>query len=349
MTIKTIGIIGAGQLGKMLAIEAAHLGYKTVFYSDSKDSPGFYVTDKFFHASYEDEKNLKEFAESVDVITLEFENIPVESVKYLEQFVEVRPAWYALDICQNRLKEKTFANSLGINTAKFRVVKSFEDLKKSIKELGFPAILKTTTLGYDGKGQYLLKSEEHVTDLADKINSEFVLESFVDFACEASVVIARKEDGESKCFPLTLNTHKNGILDISKVPSNIDKTIEDKAYKYTKQLADGLKIIGLLAVEYFIGKDGKVIFNEMAPRPHNSGHWTMDGCYTSQFEQNIRAICDLPFGSTEIIAPIEMHNLIGADINQAPQILADPKSKLYVYGKEEIKAGRKMGHYNKWI
>lgn len=343
---KTIGIIGAGQLGKMLAMSAAHLGYKTVIVSDSEDSPAFEVTAKSMLIDYQDEVALKAFADLVDVVTLEFENIPVSSISCLEKWVSVKPGAKALEICQNRLKEKTFANALDIPTAKF--TKVVTNQVESLQTISFPAILKTTTLGYDGKGQYVLKNHQQLADLLPSLQGEYILESFVDFAYEASVIIARKENGESRCFPLTINTHRNGILAVSSVPANVEDAIKQNAYNYTKKLADNLNLVGLLAVEYFISKEGHVLFNEMAPRPHNSGHWTMDGCYTSQFEQHIRAVCNLPLGSADIIAPIQMYNLIGEEINQWPEILRDPKSKLYIYGKKSIKVGRKMGHYNKW-
>ncbi len=344
---KTIGIIGAGQLGKMLAISAAHLGYKTVFISDADDSPAFDITSKSMLIDYKDEVALKRFADMVDVVTLEFENIPVSSIQFLEKWVPVKPGAKALEICQNRLKEKTFAKSLGIPTTTFAQV--IPNNAESLQSFPFPAILKTTTLGYDGKGQHLIENQEQFDQIVKSLKGEYLLEGFVNFDYEASVIIARKENGESSCFPLTVNTHRNGILDVSTVPAQTEDAIKQKAYEYTKKLADNLNLVGLLAVEYFISKEGDVLFNEMAPRPHNSGHWTMDGCYTSQFEQQIRAICDLPLGCTDIIAPIQMHNLIGEEIHQWPEILRDPKSKLYIYGKNAVKAGRKMGHYNKWI
>jgi 5-(carboxyamino)imidazole ribonucleotide synthase len=246
------------------------------------------------------------------------------------------------------MKEKQFAQSLGIPTTTFAEVNCDQIELESLKSFSFPAILKTTTLGYDGKGQYVIENYEQLAQVVDSLKGEYILEAFVQFTSEASVIVARKENGEMSCFPLTINTHRHGILDISTVPAQVEDVIAKHAYEYTKKLAENLKLVGLLAVEYFITQDGKVLFNEMAPRPHNSGHWTMDGCHTSQFEQHIRAICNLPLGSTDIIAPIQMHNLIGDDIHQWPEILRDPKSKLYIYGKKSVKAGRKMGHYNKW-
>lgn len=342
-----IGIIGNGQLGRMSALAAARLGYTCHVFGPDADSPGEQVAFKATVAEYTDKKALIEFADSVDVVTFEFENIPHESVQLLEDHVDVRPGWNCLHISQDRLIEKNFINSCGIETAPFHSVNSLADLKIGVEKLGRPSILKTTRMGYDGKGQALIRPE---TDIAQAYSSmaeaPSVLEGFVDFQREISVVIARSITGEWVAFDPAENKHVDGILDTSSVPANIPDVLIKEAEKIAVTLAESMQLVGLLAVEIFHTKDDRLIVNEMAPRPHNSGHWTQDACYSDQFEQFIRAVCGLPLGSGKRRNDLIMKNLIGFDVEKWPQYLAQPNAKLHLYGKASTRRGRKMGHVN---
>jgi 5-(carboxyamino)imidazole ribonucleotide synthase len=343
----TIGIIGNGQLGRMTALAAARLGFTCHVFGPGSDSPAEQVSFKATIADYDDQEALVAFAESCDVVTFEFENIPHESVQLLEQHVEVRPGWNCLHLSQDRLIEKTFINDCGIQTAPFKQVDSLSDLEQAVEELGRPSILKTTRLGYDGKGQAVIRPE---TDLAEAYNSmngaASVLEGFVDFQREISVIIARSPSGEWTAFEPAENVHVNGILDTSSVPANIPSELVEKAVAIAVKLAEEMNMVGLLAVEMFHTKDDQLIVNEMAPRPHNSGHWTQDACYTDQFEQFVRAVCGLPLGSVERRCDLIMKNLIGYDVDQWPEYVTTPNAKLHLYGKASTREGRKMGHVN---
>lgn len=343
----TIGIIGNGQLGRMTALAAARLGYICHVYGPEADSPAEQVAYRATVADYEDKEALTAFAQSVDVVTFEFENIPHESVQLLAKHVDVRPGWNCLHISQDRLIEKTFINECGIETAPFSAVNSLSDLEAAVDKLGRPAILKTTRMGYDGKGQALIRPE---TDLADAFDSmagaESVLEGFVDFQREISVIVARSACGEWTAFEPAENVHKDGILDTSSVPAQISDDLAQEAVKIAVTLAEKMELIGLLAVEMFHTSDDRLIVNEMAPRPHNSGHWTQDACYSDQFEQFVRAVCGLPLGSVERRNDLVMKNLIGFDVEQWPDYLAQPNAKLHLYGKASTRRGRKMGHVN---
>ncbi|NDF13075.1 MAG: 5-(carboxyamino)imidazole ribonucleotide synthase [Proteobacteria bacterium] len=345
----TIGIIGGGQLGRMSALAAAELGYKVHIYTPEIDSPASHVASKVTVASYTDEKALKAFARSVDVVTFEFENIPVEGIKFLADIVPVRPNPRTLYIAQHRKREKEFAASAGIQTAPFTIVKNAKELEAAFRSLGVVrGILKTLEMGYDGKGQRRVNQGDDYADIwADTGFEEAIFEGFIEFEKEISVIVARGLDGNVSTFPPAENTHVNGILDTSKVPSRIAERTSVAARAAAHKLADALDIVGLLAVEFFVLKEGSVVFNEMAPRPHNSGHWTMDGCVTSQFDQFIRAVCGLPLGSVRRHSDVVMKNLIGHDYNNWQDILAkDPHAKVHLYGKREVREGRKMGHVN---
>lgn len=343
-----IGIIGGGQLGRMTALAAHALGYKTHVYTQDADSPGAQVSNHVTCAAYDDYTALEKFAKSVDVISFEFENIPEKALNFLEKHNQVRPNSKALYVSQNRIREKGFFKENKIPTNKFFHVRNISELEKAHKELGGgKAILKTSELGYDGKGQAVVDSNSNLKKIWDEAGiKDAILEDFVPFEKEISVVVARGVDTKSIIFPPAENVHVKGILDTSVVPANISKETENEAKKYALMIAEGLHIVGLVAVEFFVLKNGNVIANEIAPRPHNSGHWTMDGCVTSQFEQFVRAICGLPLGSVERHSDVKMKNLIGADVEGIDEILKEPSAKLHLYGKNEARKGRKMGHVN---
>jgi 5-(carboxyamino)imidazole ribonucleotide synthase len=342
----TIGIIGGGQLGKMLAIAAARLGYRTHIFTPETDSPAQQVASQTTVADYDDLDALKRFADAVAVVTYEFENIPHASLTFLEKAVEVSPSADILRFSQNRIREKTMLNDHGIATAPWMAVRSVEDLKAACEKIGTPGVLKTAELGYDGKGQ--VKLEEGETDYAaiwQQLGAEeAVYEGFVTFECEVSVIVARNEMSGCVAFPTVQNIHVNHILDTTIAPAPIDKPIRKQAAAIAKSIAEALDLRGILAVEMFVTREGDVLVNELAPRPHNSGHWTIDACVTSQFEQSIRAICGLPLGSPRRLYNAVMKNLIGEDIHQWYDYLQEPNTKVHLYGKKEVRAGRKMGH-----
>ena len=344
----TIGIIGGGQLGRMSAQAAKKLGYKTHIFSPDEDAPAKQICDESTTAAYEDKGALAAFASNVAVVTFEFENIPYDTLKYIEENAIVRPNPKTLHVSQNRIREKELVKSVGAQTAPYAAVYGSDGIAESMKKMGFSkAILKTAELGYDGKGQYLITDKNDIPNIGHFPTHGMILEGFVNFTREISVIVARGVDGEMQCFPVGENVHKNGILDTTTVPPNVSDATANMAKKIAQNLAKSLEVIGLLAVEFFVLEDGSVLVNEMAPRPHNSGHWTMDGCKTSQFEQFIRAICGLPLGSVDLIGRTQMKNLIGHDIENANQIVKEnPNARVHIYGKKEIRTGRKMGHVN---
>lgn len=343
-----IGIVGGGQLGRMTAVAAAELGYSVHIFTPDANGPAEQVAAKTFIAPYDDEAAIEAFGKSVDIITFEFENIPAETVKKLGQHAPVRPCWKCLELCQDRVKEKTFANDLGIETAPWIEVRSASELADAIAKIGAPAILKTNTLGYDGKGQVRIRPESSADTAWAELSAPVgILEGFVDFELEVSVITARRPSGEMASFDVVENRHKDGILDVTIAPAAISKAIADKAIGIAQKLTEATGMVGLLAVEMFITRDGHILVNEMAPRPHNSGHWTQDGCTTSQFEQFVRAVTGLPLGSTERHSDAVMKNLIGHDADPWLDILSDADNKLHLYGKAEARAGRKMGHVNR--
>ncbi len=341
-----IGILGAGQLGRMTALAAARLGYKVhVFAPESMDSSCGQVVAHHTQAGWHDLRALARFADDVDVITLEWENVPTYAVDFLARHIGVHPGANVLAVAQDRVAEKSFANKLGIGTAPFRAVHTPDELKRAVAEIGLPAILKSTRMGYDGKGQLRLNPGDDLTGAFDAIGSdEAILEGFVDFEREISVVTARRADGTLLSYPPVENRHKAGILDTTTVPAAIDPALAAEAVRVAERMADELNVVGLLAVEMFVTRDGRVLVNEMAPRPHNSGHWTLDFAETSQFEQLVRAVCGLPLGAVGVIAPCVMTNLIGDDIDAWTSILSEPHARLHLYGKGEARPGRKMGH-----
>lgn len=345
----TIGMLGAGQLGRMTALAAARLGYRThLFAPEGRDSPCGQVAAEVTRAGWTDRAALARFAAAVDVVTLEWENVPTETVAFLADRVPTHPGAGVLAVAQDRLKEKSFANGIGLGTAPFRAVRGVAKLKEAVADLGTPSILKSTRMGYDGKGQVRIHGG---TDLdaawAGMGAGEGILEGWVDFALEASVIVARRADGTVAAFPPVENRHRDGILDLTIAPADLPAHVAAAAVRAATALTEALGVVGLLAVELFVTRDGGVLVNEIAPRPHNSGHWTMDFCATSQFEQLVRAVCGLPLGSTEVLRPCAMQNLIGDAANRWPEFLAEPGARLHLYGKAEARPGRKMGHVNR--
>ena len=343
-----IGILGGGQLGRMTALAAANLGYKTHIYTSEENSPASQVAYKTTVASYTNAKALKAFAQSVDVVTFEFENIPAEAIRILSEVKQTHPSFEPLYIAQNRIREKKMAAELGIKTAPFIPVSSLAELENAFREIGYGgAILKTAELGYDGKGQVRIRELEECEEAWRSMqNQPSILEGFVDFSCEVSVIIARNAEGQIAAYDICENTHKDGILRVTRVPSSTTPDIAKKATQVATRIAEHLEITGLLTIEFFVSREGEVLFNEMAPRPHNSGHWTMDAAVTSQFEQFVRAVCGLPLGSPRRTSEVEMHNLIGDDVLVWQKYLERPNVKVHLYGKSKITEGRKMGHVN---
>lgn len=345
-----IGIIGGGQLGRMTALAAARLGYRVHIFCPDSDSPASHVASASTVAAYDDIAALTAFASAVDVVTFEFENIPVASVKALTELVPVRPSWTVLEVAQDRCREKQFFNDLGIETAPWAPVRSSADLKAAVAALGTPSILKTARMGYDGKGQTKILADTDLDQAWHDLNAdEAILEGFVEFLGEVSVIVARGDDGSISLFDPSWNVHTNHILDTTTIPAPITQAQADAALAVGRNCAQALNLVGLLAVELFLTKDGHILANEMAPRPHNSGHWTMDACITDQFEQFVRAVCGLPFGSPQRHSNAIMTNLIGDDLLKWHELLSDPTAKLHLYGKAEARAGRKMGHVTKLI
>ncbi len=348
----TIGMIGGGQLGRMAALAAARLGYRVHVFSPEADSPAAQVSAAVTVADYSDQAAIEDFACKVDVVTFEFENIPAESVRHLAAHVPVRPCWSVLEVAQDRVAEKRFFASIGAATAPWRPVSGLDDLAEAVAAIGRPAVLKTARLGYDGKGQVKIGPDTDLAEAWAALGSGLadsgagVLEGFIDFAGEISVIVARGVDGDWAAFDPVWNVHRNHILDTTTAPAPIAPALAARAMDIAHRAAEALGVVGLLAVEMFVTADGLLV-NEMAPRPHNSGHWTMDACITDQFEQFIRAVCALPLGSPERHSDAEMKNLIGDDVERWLEILDDPHAKLHLYGKSEARPGRKMGHVNR--
>ncbi|KAA5607561.1 5-(carboxyamino)imidazole ribonucleotide synthase [Roseospira marina] len=346
----TVGIIGGGQLGRMAAMAAARLGYDCVILTPEADSPASRVARQTVVAPYDDPEALQVFADAVDVVTFEFENVPAEAVAWLAVRRPVRPSWTVLETAQDRILEKTFLNRVGIETAPWRPVLGPDDLRVALDDLGTPAVLKTTRLGYDGKGQVRLEAGADCGAVWDSLGADAaILEGFVDFDMEASVIVARGPDGAVATFDAVQNEHVNHILDTTTVPAPLPEPVRAAARDLARRAAEALDLVGLLAVELFVTRDGRLLANEMAPRPHNSGHWSLDGAVTDQFEQFIRAVCGLPLGATDLIGRrARMKNLIGDAASSWEAILADPTAHLHLYGKRAARAGRKMGHVT-WL
>jgi 5-(carboxyamino)imidazole ribonucleotide synthase len=345
----TIGVLGSGQLGRMFALAARELGYRIHIYSPEDDSPAGQIGDKEFSFAYEDLDRIREFARGVRVVTFEFENVPAESTAAAAEFAPVRPDGQVLHTTQNRLREKNFLAKHGFPVTPFRPVNSLTELQAAVKELGLPAVLKTAAFGYDGKGQVKLRDTAQLPDaFAALRGAEGIYEAFVDFEKEVSVVAARTLTGEFSAFPVFENAHANHILDVTFAPAAITTRLAKEAADLAAGILEKLNVVGLLTVEMFVTRDGRLLVNELAPRTHNSGHLTIDAGVTSQFEQQVRAVCGLPLGSTELRQPAAMANLLGHLWEQGEPnwaaALEEPAVKLHLYGKREARIGRKMGH-----
>lgn len=345
----TIGVFGSGQLGRMFAIEARKLGFRVHTFSPDSGTPTGQVADIETTASYGDLDAVREFARSVDVVTFEFENVPSATIEAASEFVDVHPKGEILHTTQNRLREKTFLSGNGFPVTPFRHIKLVDDLYRATAELRYPSILKTAGFGYDGKGQAKLKQPDDIESAFAAMNgSDAVLEAFVEFEKEVSVVCARGQDGSFVHYGVIENEHVNHILDVSFAPGLVSTTIHTEAVEIARNIADSFGYVGTMCVEFFLTKDEKLLVNEIAPRPHNSGHLTFGPCVTSQFEQQVRAVCGLPLGSTEFYHPAAMANLLGeiwqnGEPNWAAA-LSEQNVKLHLYGKTDPRPGRKMGH-----
>lgn len=341
----TIGILGGGQLGRMLALAAAPLGYRVHVYCPDADSPAAQVAASATIAAYDDEPALAQFAHAVDIVTYEFENIPSESAAFLLRTVPVQPGLRALQVTQDRLTEKDFVRHAGLATTPYAAVDDGPTLDAAMARIGTPAILKTRRFGYDGKGQARIDAPEMAADAWRAIGgAPAILEAVVRFGMEISVVAARAASGAIASYVPVENRHAQHILDTTVAPASITAEQAAAAGRMAETILEGLSFVGVLGVELFVCDAGDLLVNEIAPRVHNSGHWTIDACPTSQFEQHIRAICGLPLGETARYADAEMQNLLGDAVDRWPDILAEPGAHLHLYGKTEARPGRKMGH-----
>jgi 5-(carboxyamino)imidazole ribonucleotide synthase len=342
-----LGIMGGGQLGRMLALAARRLGYRVHVYAPGGRSPAGQVADVEVTAGYDDEEAVRRFASGVDVLTFEFENVPADTVRWAAEHCEVRPDAKALATAQNRIREKTFLSDGGFPVAPWSKVTSSAELSAAAARLGYPAVLKTAESGYDGKGQRRLESPDDLT-AADLPPFPAVLEAWVPFVMEISVVLARGADGSVAVFPVGENIHRHHILDATLVPARLDPAVARRAEELASAVAARLDFTGVLAVEMFVLADGSLLVNEIAPRPHNSGHFTLDACVTDQFEQQLRAVCGLPLGSPELLRPCAMANLLGDLWSRGEPawaaVAAFGDVKIHLYGKDRAVPGRKMGH-----
>jgi len=344
----TLGVLGGGQLGRMFCVAARTMGYRVVVLDPDPQCGAGLIADVHIRAGYTDQAALDEMAKQCDVITLEFENIPSQSVRYIAEKTTVFPDAQSLEIAQNRDMEKQFAGKAGLQPVPYYAVHDESDLQQAALDVGFPAILKSNTLGYDGKGQFtVLDLDELRQAFIDAGKVSCVLEKKINIQCEVSAIVARNASAEMASFPVSENQHRNGILHMSIVPARVSAEVEQLAIEKASLLAEALSYVGVLAVEFFVSDDKQLYFNEMAPRPHNSGHYTKDACVTSQFEQLVRMICGLPPGDTRLMSPVVMVNMLGdLWLPKWSEIFAKRNVKLHLYGKTEARAGRKMGHFN---
>ncbi len=344
-----IGILGGGQLGRMLSVAAARLGLKTVIFEPGADCPASHVANQHVQADYNDEAALRRFGESVDVITYEFENIPTSALDILEKMKPIRPGREALRVSQDRIIEKDFLSKLGLKLAPYRAVNSEADLEAALGDIGAPAILKTCRMGYDGKGQARLSAAGDVAEAwAAMQGAPSVLEGFVDFSHEVSVIAARGVSGEVACFDPGENVHRDGILRTTTVPARLSPSQRSDAVLIAAGILNALDYVGVLGVELFVTPQGLIV-NEIAPRVHNSGHWTQQGCTVDQFEQHIRAVAGWSLGDGGRYCDVVMENLIGDDMAKVPELARAPNCALHLYGKADVKPGRKMGHVNRVV
>ena len=350
MSSPLIGIIGGGQLGRMLAMAAARLNAKTIILEPQADCPAAQVANRQIVAAYDDPRALAELATACSVITYEFENVPVKAALRLAETVPVYPPPKALEVSQDRLVEKTFLANLGIPTAQFRAVNSQSDLETALADFGGQGVLKTRRFGYDGKGQRVFRKGDSPEGAYDALNGgDLILESFIAFEREISVIAARGTDGSIACYDPAENVHNNGILHTSTLPAQVPAQTASMAIAAATSLLSALDYVGVLGLEFFVTQDGGLIANEFAPRVHNSGHWTEAACVVSQFEQHIRAIIGMPLGSPTRHSDCVMQNLIGDDINTVAEWASQPNVLIHLYGKSEARPGRKMGHVTRLI
>ena len=341
-----IGILGGGQLGRMLSVAAARLGFRTHIFEPGTNPPAGQVADHVTTAAYGDETALRAFGEAVDIITYEFENVPTSALDLLGALAPIHPGREALRISQDRITEKDFLNGLGLNVAPYAAVEDATSMQAAIEQVGVPSILKTRRFGYDGKGQARLKSAADADQaLTDMAGAHSVLEGFIDFSCEISVIAARSPSGEVACYDPGENVHEGGILRKTTVPANVKSALRMDAVLLAGRILNELDYVGVMGVELFVTQAGLVV-NEIAPRVHNSGHWTQNGCTVDQFEQHIRAIAGWPLGNGQRHSDVVMENLIGDDMDRVPTLATQAETALHLYGKADVKAGRKMGHVN---
>ena len=353
---KTIGVLGGGQLGRMLGHAATRLGYRFQVYEPQAGCPAGAVAHREVNAPYEDIAALSAFARECDVVTYEFENVPAAPLKAIEGLTRLHPHWSVLATTQNRSREKRWLRDHGFPHARFGELPAGGDLAAAIREVGIPCVVKTADFGYDGKGQLKVMTEADLPAALAKFSGQpVVIEQFIDFACEVSAVVARSASAAVRVFPVAENIHTNHILDFSIVPARVPAEVLAKAEKLARLIAEKIALVGVLGVEFFVTKTGDVLVNELAPRTHNSGHWTLDACMTSQFEQQVRAICGLPLGAVTLTSPVVMVNILGDAWKWAGDkcvgepnwdaLLAQPNVRLHLYGKAEPRPGRKMGHF----
>jgi 5-(carboxyamino)imidazole ribonucleotide synthase len=348
----TLGILGGGQLGRMFAVAARTMGYRVMVLDPDPESPAGAMADVHLRADYRDRAALERMGRACAAVTTEFENVPADSLEFLAQFCPVRPGAAAVAIAQDRHDEKTFLQSHGFATAPFATVEKHGDLAAAFQRIGSPALLKTARMGYDGKGQARVNSLAELEAAFEQMGAvTCVLEAWLPLQTEISVVVARGADGQTAAFPAAENRHSGGILDVSIVPASVSAELAVQALETAQAIATALDYCGVLAVEFFVLGDGRMVINEMAPRPHNSGHYTLDACLTSQFEQQVRALAGLPLGAPDLLRPVAMVNLLGdlwRDGQEPPwgAVLSQPRAKLHLYGKQGARPGRKMGHFN---
>ena len=354
----TIGVLGGGQLGRMLSQAATRLGYRVHIFEPQANSPAGAVSHREVNAPYEDLVALSAFAKECDVVTYEFENIPAAPLKAIEGLTQLYPHWSVLETAQNRSREKNWLKRNGFAHARFVEVAVGGDVAAGIREIGWPCVVKTADFGYDGKGQVKVRDESDIATAARAfVGQACVIEQWIDFSCEVSVVVARATTGETGVFPVAENIHTNHILDFSIVPARVAPDVIERTEKIGRQIADRIGLVGVMGVELFVTKTGDVLVNELAPRTHNSGHYTLDACATSQFEQQVRAICGLPLGDTRLVSPVVMVNILGdawaargsgeaqTGVPDWQTLLSDPAVRLHLYGKSDPRRGRKMGHF----
>ena len=347
----TIGMLGGGQLGRMFVIAARNMGYRVVVLDPDSDSPAGRIADEHIAAAYQDEWALKQMASCCDAITTEFENIPATTLRYFEGSCPVRPSASALENTQNRIREKSFLREHGLATAEFFVIKNEADIAAAMPQLNDAAVLKVASFGYDGKGQSVVSSVDEAVAVFQNMGSvPCVLEQKIQLKIELSIVLVRTANAEVQCYPASENIHEQGILDVSVVPARVANELAEEAKAMAMKTAELLDYCGVMAVEFFVDTDGRLMINEIAPRPHNSGHYTLDAAAVSQFEQQVRAVCGLPAGSTALLSPVVMVNMLGDlwgdDRPDWSSLLSDPDVKLHLYGKAHARVGRKMGHFN---